>query len=360
MKWLRALIVAALCLASISAAFAASAPHESPVLSTDKMATSFELFSITNAKVLHSDAEVQEAWWQSIQQVAISTATFQGPGDIVSGALIWGSVARVYNASLANTSTLMADLVDSTTGTVAVCTLRGSSTGFVDLTGSYCVGSLTPTAACLAAAGGACRVSKVYDQIGGLVGWVNTTNSQRPILTFSALNGLPGMTGTSAGNSNLMTVATFSQSLPLTLVVVANRTTGFTTINSWMGSSGGANNTCIGFTGTTAVAGISGNCAAFATQSASNSNFHSLIGTSDATNCVMNVDGTDGTPGACGAAAWSGNTSRIMRSSGGNSADGVGMEFGQWPALSSGQKTALSANIHSTSGYCAVNGCTLP
>src|SRR5690348_15562028 len=92
-------------------------------------------------------------------------SSYQGPGDVVSGWLAWGSCARVFTTAQASTSTNMCDLV-ATTGGAAVCTLRGSSTGFVDLAASYCAGT-TPAAACAAASGGACRVSKVYNQVTG-------------------------------------------------------------------------------------------------------------------------------------------------------------------------------------------------
>lgn len=105
-------------------------------------------------------------------------ATYQGPGDVVSGATAWGSCARVYNASLASTSTSLCDLVASTGG-AAVCTLRGSSSGKVDLAASYCAGT-TPSAACAAASGGSCKVSKVYDQIGATGGFVQATLANMP------------------------------------------------------------------------------------------------------------------------------------------------------------------------------------
>jgi hypothetical protein len=53
--------------------------------------------------------------------------SYQGPGDIVSGALIWGSCSRVYSLALASTSASLCDLVDTSVGSTAVCTLRGSS-----------------------------------------------------------------------------------------------------------------------------------------------------------------------------------------------------------------------------------------
>ena len=291
-----------------------------------------------------------QAWWQSVAQQSVNVASYQGPGDIVSGALIWGSCARVYNVSLASTSTSLCDLVDTSTGAVAVCTLRGSSTGFVDLAGSYCVGSLTPAAACAAAGGGACRVSKVYDQIGGTAGWVNATNSQRPVLTFSALNGLPCGTGTGAANTSLTTAATFTQT-QWTWTSVAKRTSSAQA--GVIGASGGFNG-YLGFTATANTAGLTSNNVTFVTLgSVTDSSFHALQGVADPGGAggVLAVDGSEAS-GAIGVATMSSNTSRIMRLAAGASLPGDWCEGGLWPSLFDGtQRTNMNGNMHGTSGY---------
>lgn len=280
-----------------------------------------------------------------------ATSAYQGPGDIVSGALIWGSCARVYNASLASTSTSLCDLVDTTTGATAVCTLRGSGNGFVDLTNAYCTGSLTPAAACAAASGGACRVSKVYDQIGGTSGWVNATNSQRPVLTFSALNSLPGLTGTAAANTSLTTSATFTQAQPITLATVCVRTANFTTIQAAMGASGGLN-ALFGFSSAADTARLTSDGASVATKgSITDSSFHAMQGVLNGASSVIAIDGSE-TTGNAATSGWSANTSRIMRFAGGNSLDGSCMEFGMWPSgFSAGNRTSMNSNMHGSSGY---------
>lgn len=181
MKWLRAFIVAVLCLVPISAAFASSTPHESPVLSTDKMATSFELFSITNAKVLHSDAEVQEAWWQSIQQVAISSAAYQGPGDINSFSS-WGSCSYAYTAAYGLAGSPACDLVDAATG-LTTYTMNTLASGAADKVGA------ASSSACAVA----CRITKVYDQSGNGHHWVQATLANMPTLTFNAIGTNPAI-----------------------------------------------------------------------------------------------------------------------------------------------------------------------
>ena len=93
-----------------------------------------------------------------------TVVTYQGPGDVVSGAVTFYSCARVLNASLASTSTNLCDLVSSSAPTVVLCTLRAAATGFADLS-AYCPGALTPAATCAAATGGTCNISKAYNQV---------------------------------------------------------------------------------------------------------------------------------------------------------------------------------------------------
>ena len=279
-----------------------------------------------------------------------STATYQGPGDIVSGALIWGSCARVYNASLASTATSLCDLVDTSVGSTAICTLRGSATGFVDLAGTYCTGSTTPAAACAAAAGGACRVSKVYDQIGGTSGWVQATNGQRPVLTFSAINSLPCATGTGAANTNLTSSSVFTQT-QWTWTSVAKRTSSAQA--GVVGASGGFNG-YLGFTASVDTAGLTSNNVTFITLgSVTDSAFHAMQGVMDpgGVGGVLAVDGVE-TSGAVGVTTMSSNTSRVMRLAAGASLPGDWCEGGLWPSLFNGtQRTNINANMHGTSGY---------
>lgn len=285
---------------------------------------------------------------------ASSAATYQGPGDIVSGWLAWGSCARVYSFSQASTATSLCDLVDSSTGS-AVGTLRGTSSGLVDLS-AYFSGSVTPATACASG----CRVSKMYDAIGGS-GWTNATNSQRPVITFSALNGLPGLTGTAAANSFLATSTTYTQALPYTWVAVAKRTANFTTKQYVMGAGSVLNNG-FGFDASASTAMVTGNNANFNTLgSVADSSFHVLMGTLG-TNCTIYADGASNTIAGCvSQAAFSGQGLRVMRSGPGNSMDGVFMEGGFLPIdPNSTQRSNLYNNVTSTNAYCSVNGCTLP
>jgi hypothetical protein len=154
--------------------------------------------------------------------------SYSGPGDVISGASGFFSCSRVYNLASATTSTSMCDLV-AVTGGAAVCTLRGSSSGLVDLT-AYCPGTTTPPAACAAASGGSCKVTKMYDQTGSGNPITNATLATMPTITFAAQNGLPSVNFL---NANSTVLATASQipglTQPFTVSWVGKKTatTGF-------------------------------------------------------------------------------------------------------------------------------------
>lgn len=358
MKWFRGLIVAAFCVFGASVCNAASAPiAKSHGITASVAATDVELFQIKNAKVLHSDEEVRQAWWQSVvQQSVVAGVSFQGIGDVSgSAAFMWGSCARAYSLALASTSTSLCDLVQGPSGAspgTAVGTLRGSASGFVDLT-AYFAGSVTPAAACALITGG-CAVAKLYDQIGGTGGWSNATSSQQPLLAFNAQNGLPGWTCVAANNSFLATTG-ITQPLPFTYVAVAKRTANFTTAQAIMGWGGGASNAVLEFTTSANTAGVSAAGTVFVTLgSVADSSFHAMQGYTDAANTasLLSVDGVDSSTAATGIDTPSSSPARVCRYSGGSSLDGVMMEAGVWTSAFDGaHRTSINSNMHGANGY---------
>lgn len=281
--------------------------------------------------------------WPPLQRFA--SATYQGPGDIVSGATAWGSCARVYTAAQASTATSLCDLVSSSAPTVTICTLRATATGFVDLS-AYCPGSVTPAAICAAATGGVCNVQKVYDQSSNGNHFTNTTASSQPVLAFSALNGLPGLTGLVA-SATVLNTASLTVPQPLTLVSVYERTAGPTTVACAIGN--GTSNLCVGGSNTSGqgvLFGSGGSINVAATESV----FHAIQGASIANVGTINVDGTEASNTQ--ATAFSGNALRMLRGAGANTLTGIVMEGGLWPSgFSAGNRTSMNANMHGTSGY---------
>lgn len=296
------------------------------------------------------------AWWQSIQQTAISVApaTYQGPGDIagLSTWTHWGSCARAFNKAYANGTNPMCDLVSSAAPTVVICTLRVATSGFVDLSG-YCPGSLTPAAVCAAAAGALCDISQVYDQTGNAKPWTNATASAQPRLQFNAANSLPGIACTSAGVSQLNSPS-FSLSLPGTAVAVAVRNANFTNPAGALGANAGSTNSWLGWSTSSATASFT-YLGGAATVAASDSALHALIGiTVSGVSASLISDGIV-TTGATASGGLFTNGDRICRSGSGSSLDGFVMEVGVLPAAmttgAGSQSDLLNTNIHGANGY---------
>lgn len=287
-----------------------------------------------------------QAWWQSVAQQSVGSApSYQGPGDVVSGALAWGSCARAYNTSYANGTNPLCDLVDATTGLVAICTLRVLTTGFVDMVGNYCTGSTTPALACAAAAGGSCKVSRAYDQSGNTNHFTQATPANMPGLVFSALNGLPGL---QCGSPVLLGSPNITRAQPYSLSTAYIRTSGSSASAAVGAQSGGiilgsstlANQARI-------AAGTTNNI-----TGATDNTWHSLQGTFDAgATGAANIDGTDTTGLTVGANAFSANAVRLC-GDGGSFLIGRIMEGGMWPAaFTPTQRTNISNNQHSINGY---------
>jgi hypothetical protein len=246
-----------------------------------------------------------------------AAASYTGPGDVsVNGStsnwFVWYSCARVFKASLANTSTNLCDLVDSSAPTVVICTLRGTTSGTVDLAGTYCTGGVTPATKCAAATGGVCNISQAYDQTGGGNPVVNVTAAQQPFLTFSALSGLPSMQCTAA-TCDLATSATFTFAQPITESGVYIVPTNVAGEQPFIAPSAN-NNAQIGVSGTANLA-----MADAGTQvnvSATLNAWHALQGLLSGAACALNIDGTDTGSLNCGAGGFSTASVRLMRGPG--------------------------------------------
>lgn len=276
--------------------------------------------------------------------------TYVGPIDAQAGATIFGSCARVAQASLASTATSLCDLVDSAAPTSVICTLRGTPSGFVDLAGTYCSGGVTPSAKCAAATGTTCNISKVYNQISpGTNDFANTTAASQPKLTFSALNGLPGITGTNAASSALTTSGNISAALPWALVAVSKRT-GSTGVTSGIFGQNVSGAAFLGYAGSANTALLSQ--AAPATGTANDNTFYSLIGTVDAGGAATLYANGSSVGTSSGYGAITSTPMRILRSANGAvSMDGTIMEFILYPATTINASTVSSNQRSATNGY---------
>lgn len=287
-----------------------------------------------------------------------AAVTYVGPMDAYVGTpYAFYSCARVATAALASTATTLCDIV-ATTGGAAVCTLRGTASGFVDLAGSYCAGT-TPAAACAAASGGSCRVTKAYNQITpGTADVVNATLSEMPPLVFSTLNGLPAFTCASANTSRLLSSSTVTLAQPITYGTVARavgtNTSAFIGSNSTppgLDGGGGAN-----------IWQLTSDAVNILTQAATDNDFHFGMGLlTTSPNSFISIDGAAATTGNAGTNGYSAANISICRANG-DSQNAEIMESMIWSsaANTSTNITAVNDNAHSTNGYCAANGCTFP
>lgn len=280
--------------------------------------------------------------WPPIQPVL---ATFQGPGDIVSGATGYWSCARVYTAAQASTATSLCDLV-AVTGGAVVCTLRGTTSGFVDLAASYCAGT-TPAAACAAASGGSCVVTKMYDQTGTGNHLTNATLASMPGLSFSLINGLPGIFCLTAANTTL-TLASLTMAQPFTLNGVYIRVGSFTTAGQIIGGG----NATLGMGASNVASKIQIYAPITVDVTANDSVFHAASGVFDGAASAVNIDGVDTTGLSPNTSGFAANTFRVCRSAAGGNLNGNIMETIMYPsAISPAQRGNLSTNQHSISGY---------
>jgi hypothetical protein len=277
-----------------------------------------------------------------------AAASYTGPGDVVSGATAWGSCARVYSNALASTSTSLCDLV-AVTGGAAVCTLRGTTSDFVDLASSYCAGT-TPSAACAAASGGSCKVTKVYDQTGSGNHFVQATLANMPPIAFSTLSGLRCFTnnGTAAVLLSIASLGAIAQ--PITYVAVAERTGNFTSLGRMMyPNTGGLPRFSFNSTANQVALNATNNVTATASDSA----FHALQGISNGASSAIIVDSTANTGLNAGTTGIPSTSFFLLSDNGADGMTGTMCEAGIWPsAFNATQYGNMNTNIHSaTSGY---------
>lgn len=281
--------------------------------------------------------------------------TYQGPIDVVAGAEVWYSLSRGISASYSNGTNPLADLVDSAAPTTVICTLRVKTNGFVDLTGTYCTGSVTPATKCAAATGGVCHVEKLYNQ--GSTGSTNdctqTTAGNQPVLQFSSLSGLPGMLFTNAATT-FMACSAYTRANPYSASGVWTVSNVITTSIQTMLGCGTTGNPIFGKNTSANTAAASADGTAFITVSATDTSPHALnTNVNSGAGSVIMSDGTDGTSGTTNAAGFlSGCILRVGHSNGGAQMDGTFYEAGIWNATFTGtNRTNLNNNQHGTNGY---------
>lgn len=293
------------------------------------------------------------AFWQSRDSnynANVGTGGFQGPGDIASGAIAFYSCGRAYNAAYAVANSALCDIVDTTTG-LATCTMSSDDDGFVNLLAVVC-----PTGAplvnvmtfCTVTHVG-CSVTKMYDQTGTGNHVVQATLANMPGLTFNAQNGLPCVAGGTA-SQRLASAGNISQSAPFTMMGVAERGSGFTTIQT-IQSNANTNFLRFGGSANQVTAGSSTAVNLTATDSA----FHALLAVVSATAPLFAVDSSANTStSTLGSTAMSSTEGIAGRTNGLSPllASSFLCEAGIWPADLNSSYQAMLANMRSaTNGW---------
>jgi hypothetical protein len=284
------------------------------------------------------------AWSNTVVNFTISgVVTYQGPGDVVSGAVAWASCARAYTAAYATAHNAMMDLVDQA-GAHPI-TINCLSSGFVDLTSinNWVTANSVTTI----------KVTKLYDQSGTGNHFTQATLANMPTLVLNIINGLPVLQFTSGGSMQINTAA-ISVTSPISFSTVAKRTTFNTALDGIFATQ----TTAFGLSfnnisGQIVMANPSTSSIASSTEGA----WHSLQGmtTEDgSTHPTVVIDGVASSGGTASSTAFSALVLRFGRSPGGITMAGQITEGGVWGSLSFSptQYANLTSNQRSaTNGY---------
>ncbi len=267
---------------------------------------------------------------------AVVPASYQGPGDIKSGAIAFYSVGRAYNAAYATGLNPAADVVDTATG-LTTCTFHFLSTGFVSTT------ECNATACAVA-----CSITKLYDQTGTGNHVVQATLAKMPALTFNAQNGLPCPAGTGNSAMALVSAGTISQAAPFTLTAVTER----------IGTAAGqimANGNTNFFSFVAGANTIRVNNGTAVTLTALDSAFHALLAVASGTAPLFAIDSSANTSTSTnGTGAMSAAEAVLNRATTQTAGltSGFVCEAGIWPADLNSSYQAMLANMRSaTNGW---------
>jgi hypothetical protein len=231
-----------------------------------------------------------QAWWQSIQQVAVSAGSaYSGPGDVKTSWKVWWGTRAFSNATL---GTKLVNICNSTGGVDVLCADASSnaSTGVLVIPGSlstFCPGSV-------------CTIKTYYDQSGasacsGPCDQTQTTVASRMILTANALGASTGTCGVASGAQIYIQGSFTSLAQPFTVSAVVQFTTTSGSILYFGGSAGigfGEQSSVFRFYANSTVNGSASNTSPVALQN--------IAGGSGATASFVVNNATVGTAGSSG------------------------------------------------------------
>lgn len=269
-----------------------------------------------------------------------SSSSYSGPGNIVSGAKMWGSCAFGYNSS------------DNSPACNA-CLPSGGSCFDITLTNGVAVipsGLSTCNNSSVI-----CTVDNLYDKSGasacsGACSWGNATQSVQPTLVINALGTSPCMKFVASSSLELFNASglSSSQAQPITVSAVIERTANFTSQRGFWGDNTGI---LAGNANTTNT--VSGYSGSFFSATASDSAFHAAQIVYNGASSAIQVDSTY-TSGLSSGSAGIASGSRLFVGNDfvGDFYDGIVCEIGAWPAAFNSTQTAnMNSNQHSRYGF---------
>jgi hypothetical protein len=278
---------------------------------------------------------------------SIIPPSFQGPGDIVSGAYGWWGM-RAY--TLAKAGTKIAN----------ICNAADASCADVNslANGQFDVATAQGAPLNCGGAGGTCTIKTLYEQTGNLncgasiCNLTNTTVATRPTLVFNCIGTAPCLSFVGASSQQLLTAAAaVTAAQPLTVSYVARRTGATTAFGDVFVVGGGslqagysnAVNTLLSFAGTVT------------TSAASDAAYHAAQDVISSSVPDIYIDGTGGCGGTCsspGAGTLTASLIGMGNAAGGNACTCNVLEMGLWAsAFSAPNKATMNSNQHGTSGY---------
>jgi hypothetical protein len=266
---------------------------------------------------------------------------YTGPGDLSLGTATAFFGLRAYSAATRGTKVI--NLCD-TSGANCADVLTNATTGVLNAPGTR--GAVNCTTS------GTCLIKIIYDQIGtncsGVCDMNQTTTANMPVLSNScgALSKTFCIAFVRANADQFVQTASFASALsqPFTVSLVAVRTGTLTTAQGIAAPFGASSNRQFVFNSGTTV-GIYGGSGFVNSGTVSNSAWHSLQGVwNDPSNSVVNVDGSNGTPGSGGTNNMTG-PGVVGTDSFGSFLDGNVVEYSIWSsAFSSGNSTTMCHN----------------
>lgn len=259
-----------------------------------------------------------------------SGAAYQGPGDVVSGAIaFWGF--RCYNTAYAGN---VADIWDSSTGSTTETQLTCSAGGTVNQT----INTLATTCA------SGCKVKTFTDQTGNGNTLTQATNANRPVISLTAsTRSRIGATCTGASSLGMTgTWASGNQSQPVTITAMATRTSGTSQV---ILLDFNTDNIQLDFRGANIVSIFANTTFQDATQT--DGSQHAFTTLVNGASSLINVDGVDGSSGVnIGSAVIGANQALCQSASGSLFVTGTFYEGGAWPiGFSAGQRTNMATNM---------------